>query len=258
VLEVRNTPAGVAVQFAIVSIGADEPPGLTIGGLLTDGGTTYPVTAILIGDGVVSGGVIPESLPADTPLIVWGIWVHPHPFHISGIRGIGVTRQSETLSFRDCPVTSQTEVLSSSDAAATVALLQAHCSPASPGTAFWTRGTESGSVAVRLTSISADGGPLAGEFFVPHDPAATKQFEGELTRDPETGTLSGTLRTIRRSGVRGRPTAGPSTWNLLLRDSYAEYSVRIVGPELYGRSDDNFALSITALPAPPHVELQRE
>jgi hypothetical protein len=52
-----------------------------------------------------------------------------------------------------------------------------------------------------------------------------------------------------RSGIEGRPTAEPSTLNLLLRGSVAEYQVQIVGAELFCTSMDNFKLSITALPS---------
>jgi hypothetical protein len=257
-VEVRDTVAYVAARISVVSIGIDEPASLQVGELQNEGGFSYPVSALVIDSQLRMATDTLDPLPADVPVTFWALYLHPKQSHIGGIRQITVIRNGLSALLAKPRFVPLDEPSALQDDAATVSLLQAHCSTASPGTAFWQRGADSGAIGVRFTSISPEGGPIAGEFFDPGDPAAVKEFDGELTRDPATGALTGTLRTIQNSGIAGRATSAPSTWNLMLRGSAGEFAVRILGPELYGTSEDNFVLSITPLPPPPDLRLTRE
>lgn len=257
-LEVRDTVAYVAARISVVSVGVDEPAGLQIGELQNEGSFSYPVSALVIDSQLRMGADTLDPLPADAPVTFWALWLHPQRSHIGGIRQIAVARNGVNGLFTKPRFLPLDEPSPIGDAADTVSLLQAHCSTTSPGTAFWQRGTDTGSIGVRFTMLSPDGGPFTGEFFDPGDPAAVKEFEGELVRDPDTATLTGTLRTVQRSGIAGRATSEPSTWNLMLRGSTGEFPMQILGPELYGSSRDNFMLSITPLPPPPDLRLTRE
>jgi hypothetical protein len=257
-MEVRDTIAYVAARISVVSIGIDEPAGLQIGELQNEVSFSYPVSALVIDSQLRMGADTLDPLPADVPVTFWALWLHPKQSHIGGIRQIAVARNGVNGLFTKPRLLPLDEPSPIGDAADTVSLLQAHCSTTSPGTAFWQRGADTGSIGVRFTTLSPDGGPFAGEFFDPGDPAAVKAFEGELVRDADAAILTGTLRTVQRSGIAGRATSGPSTWNLMLRGSTGEFSVQILGPELYGASRDNFILSLTPLPPPPDLRLTRE
>lgn len=144
---------------------------------------------------------------------------------------------------------------STTEMAAAVRLLSG-CTAEAPGTAYWQKGMKTGQVALQFSAISAEGGAISGEFFIPGDRQARKEFQGELTLDPDTGELRGFLETVMRSGMPGRPVQQDSTWNLLLRGTTAKYSLRLYGHELYGESEAGYKLSLTPMPPDPNLAVK--
>jgi hypothetical protein len=258
-LECYQTAAGVTITLAIVNVGTELETTIRIGELMDEGQARYPASMVTL-DGTVSAADSPPvTLIPSTPVLLQAVWISPRTQVISGVKQLPVllSHAEQPAIFMKPPVGSPpTEPMTAARLDSAVALLLAHCSPSSPGSAYWQKNQTTGRIAVQLEGISAVSGTVTGEFFIPGDRDARKAFRLELQRDAQSGELQGTLETLADTGVRGRPTQQPSTRNLLLRESTARYALRLYGHELYGESADGFRLSITAVPPEPGLRLE--
>jgi hypothetical protein len=258
-LECYQTAAGITVTLAIVNVGDELQTMIRIGELMDEGQSRYPASLVTLGGDVISTDSPPATLVPSTPVLLQAVWISPKTQVISGVKQLPVllSHAEQPAIFMKPPVSNPpTEPMTAARLDAAVALLLAHCSPSSPGSAYWQKNQTTGRIAVQLEGISASAGAVTGEFFVPGDREARKAFRLDLQRDGESGEVHGTLETLAASGPRGRPTPQPSTRNLLLRESTARYTVRLYGHELYGESADGFRLSITAVPPEPGLRIE--
>jgi hypothetical protein len=249
-LECYQTAAGITATLAIVNVGdADIETTLRVGSLMDDSQSRFASSLAAFQGQIVPNEGLTVALPSRVVNYLQALWINPRNQVLSGVRQFALflsDSEQPAVFMRPTVSAPPVESMAAERIDSAVALLAAHCSPTSPGSAYWQKNQTTGRIAVQLEPITAEGGACEGEFFIPGDPTLRKRFRLELSRDASSGDLQGTLETLAGSGPRGQPTRQPSTRNLLLRESVARYAVRLYGHELYGESEDGFRLSITA------------
>jgi hypothetical protein len=258
-VECYQTAAGITITLAIVNVGDELQTTIRIGELMDEGQARYPVSMVTLDGTVIASDSPPATLVRSTPVLLQAVWISPRTQVISGVKHLPVMlshAEQPAVFMKPTVGNPTTEPMTAARLDSAVALLLAHCSASSPGSAYWQKNQTTGRIAVQLEGIRAASGTVTGEFFIPGDRDARKAFRLDLLRDAQSGEFQGTLETLADTGVRGRPTRQPSTRNLLLRESTARYALRLYGHELYGESADGFRLSITAVPPEPGLRLE--
>ena len=249
-LDCHRTAAGITSTTAVVNVG-DEVIETVIntGGMIEKPQHRHESVIVVQRDQRIVGQETAVTLAPRVPVTIVTLWLHQPNRSLGDVASlqVGIADVEKPVLFNEPRVDApRTDEMTPEEIETAVSLLQHFCFGEEGGMAYWQFGQTLGRVAVRLTEFAPDAGSLAGEFFIPGEPTAVKKFTGTINAD---GT-EGRLRTTKRSGPRGQPTREPSTINLLLNGTEAEYSLRLSNHELYGEAANgsNFRLCITTVP----------
>ena len=247
-LDCHRTAAGITSKIAVVNVGDEEIQTVLDTGSMVESPRHRQESVLLVSEGQrIPGRELAVTLIPRIPVTIQTLWLNLPNRPLGNIETlqVGIADAESPAIFRRPPVHEpRPEETTADEIDATFQLLREFCTGVEGSMAYWQKNQTTGRVAVRLTEFAPDTESLAGEFFLPGEPRAVKQFTGTISADGRTGSL----KTVKRSGMRGRPTLEPSTLNLLLSGSEAEYSMRFTGHELYGESENGFRLCITTVP----------